>query len=169
MREEVARPRLEKLAKTFPQAQAKTSSTAEGGTVTLNFAKSVECPAAVTLKLSQAHDTDIRKLLLTYDLEILPVFIKFNRHSQLEQPLEKVDYDAIANWLDEHLVEFVHTYLSIQFVDQYQQDNLVTDPVSRTRFPPNVAKSTLERGGKKYYFMCDQTRQDFERNPSQYA
>ena len=104
IREEVARPRLETLAKIFPQAQAKTDSSAEGGAVTLTFAKSLDCPATVMLRLSQAHDSEIRNLLLTYDLQILPVFIKFDSHSQLELPLEKLDYDAAANWLDEHLV-----------------------------------------------------------------
>ena len=166
---EFAKPRLEKLATLFPKMQGTPESRPDGDTVSLKFPKTAECPATVTLRLSLAHDGDIRNVVLTYDLEILPVFLKFDGHSQFDIPVEKPDYDAAAAWLDDLLVKFVHTYLSIQFLDQYQQDTLVTDPVSRTRFPQSFAAGSLQQGGKTYFFMCDETRQDFQKNPSMYA
>jgi YHS domain-containing protein len=166
---EFAKPRLEKLATLFPRMQGTPESRPEGDTVSLKFPKTAECPATVTLKLSLAHDSDIRNVVLTYDLEILPVFLKFDSHAQFGIPVEQPDYDAASAWLDDLLVKFVHIYLSIQFMDQYQQDNLVTDPVSRTRFPEAFAAGSLQQGGKTYFFMCDQTRQDFQQNPSKYV
>jgi YHS domain-containing protein len=37
--------------------------------------------------------------------------------------------------------------------------------VANVRFPKVFAQSTLEKSGKKYYFISDQTRRDFEQRP----
>jgi YHS domain-containing protein len=39
---------------------------------------------------------------------------------------------------------------------------MVVDPVASVRFPKVFAQSTLEKGGKTYYFISDQTRREFE-------
>ena len=97
-----------------------------------------------------------------YDLEILPLYVRFNPHSELEIPLEKVDRNAVENWLDDRLVEFAQTYVTIHFNDQYHQDRMVTDPVANVRFPKTTAQSSLEKEGKEYHFISEQTRREFE-------
>jgi hypothetical protein len=51
------------------------------------------------------------------------------------------------------------------FTDEYHQDHPATDPVANVRFPKVFARSTLEKSGKKYHVISDQTRRDFEQRP----
>src|SRR5580704_5073152 len=154
----VARARLEKLAYLF-KFEATPTEDADGKSVLLNFKTPV---ARVQLRLSATHDTDVRNLVLVYDLEILPLYVKFNPHAELEIPLEKVDRAAVENWLDDRLVEFAQTYVTIHFTDQYHQDHMVVDPVADLRFPKAYAQSSLEKDGKTYYFISEPTRRAFE-------
>jgi len=154
----VALPRLEKLAERC-KFDAMPQEDADGKSVVLNFQTPV---ARVRLRLSVTHDTEIHNLVLSYDLEILPIFIKYNPHAELQIPLEKVDRATVEAWLDDRLVEFAQTYVTVHFTDQYQQSHMVTDPVANVRFPKPFAHSTLEKGGKTYYFMSEHTRREFE-------
>jgi YHS domain-containing protein len=154
----VAAPRLETLGE-HCKFDATPTESADGRSVALNFQTPV---AKVRLRLWATHDTDVRNLVLGYDLEILPIFIKFNPHAELQIPLEKVDRATVESWLDDRLVEFAQTYVTIHFTDQYHQDHMVADPVANVRFPKIFAQSTLEKGGKTYYFVSEQTRREFE-------
>ncbi len=155
----VAAPRLEKLRE-YCKFDATPKESADGRSVALNFQTPV---AKVRLRLWATHDTDVRNLLLGYDLEILPIFIKFNPHSELQIPLDKVDRATVESWLDDRLVEFAQTYVTIHLTDQYHKDHMVTDPVANVRFPKPFAHSKLEQGDKTYYFISEQTRRDFEK------
>ncbi|HEX4071003.1 MAG TPA: hypothetical protein VHX68_07535 [Planctomycetaceae bacterium] len=153
----VARPRLEKLAERC-KFDATPTEDADGKSVLLKFKTPV---ARVQLRLSVTHDTEVRNLVLVYDLEILPLYVKFNPHAELAIPLEKADRAAVENWLDDRLVEFAETYVTIHFTDQYHQDHMVVDPVADVRFPKAYAQSALEKDGKTYYFISEQTRSEF--------
>jgi YHS domain-containing protein len=155
----VAAPRLEKLGERC-KFEATPTESADGKSVVLNFQTPV---AKVRLRLSATHDTDVRNLVLTYDLEILPIFIKFNPHAELQIPLDKVDRATVESWLDDRLVEFAQTYVTIHFTDQYHKDHMVMDPVANVRFPKAFAQSKLDQGGKTFYFISEQTRRDFEK------
>jgi YHS domain-containing protein len=41
----------------------------------------------------------------------------------------------------------------------------VEDPVAKIRFPKYLAASTLEQGGRVYYFVDEDTRRLFETQP----
>jgi YHS domain-containing protein len=58
--------------------------------------------------------------------------------------------------------------MAIQFVTQYQGDNMVIDPVAYISFPKAFAQSGLECGGKTYHFLSEQTRREFETGPAPY-
>jgi YHS domain-containing protein len=154
----VARPRLDKLAERC-KFDATPTEDADRKSVVLKFKTPV---ARVQLRLSATHDTEVRNLVLVYDLEILPLYVKFNPHAELEIPLEKADRAAVENWLDDRLVEFAQTYVTIHFTDQYHQDHMVLDPVADVRFPKAYAQSSLEKDGKTYYFISEQTRREFD-------
>src|SRR5262249_17189716 len=110
-------------------------------------------------------DTEVRNLVLAYDLEILPIFIKFNPHAELQIALDKVNRATVESWLDDRLVEFAETYVTILFTDQYHKDHMVTHPLPNVSFPKVFGQSALERGGKTYYFVSDQTRREFAARP----
>jgi YHS domain-containing protein len=80
---------------------------------------------------------------------------------ELEFPLDAVNKDAVAKWIDDRLVDFVQTYLSMGENEYYLKDYMVEDPIAHVRFPNMVAACNLEWGGKKYYFISDETRREF--------
>jgi YHS domain-containing protein len=92
------------------------------------------------------------------------------KQSALELPLDAVQDDAVVQWFDERIVAFVKAYLALlrQDVDLRERlkDQLVEDPVTKIRFPKYLAASTPERDGRTYYFVDEDTRREFEKEPA---
>ncbi len=155
------KPRLELLLKKFKDRVKVTPrivpSTREA---VFNFQSNV---AHIRLKFSATTDRDIRKVILSYDLEIVPVLMKFKSHDEVEFPLAAVNPDVAGKWFDDRIVEFVQTYFSLGENDIYLKDEMVEDPIAHVRFPKVAAATTLEWGGKKFYFIGDETRREFEK------
>lgn len=153
------RPRLEILLKKFGDRVKVTPriipSTREA---TFDFQSSL---ATVRLRLSASTDRDIRKVILSYDLEIIPVLMRFQPHAEAEFPLEAVDKEAAMKWIDDRIVEFVQTYLTLNQNEIYLKDSMVEDPVAHVRFPSVIAGATLEWQGQKFYFLGKETRDEF--------
>jgi YHS domain-containing protein len=156
----VWKPRLEALTQRFGERvkviPRLTSSSREA---TFDFQSNL---AKIRLRLSASTDRDVRKLVLDYNLEILPILMKFNSHEQEEWPLDAIDRQAIASWVDDRIVDFVKTYLSLHENEYYLKDHMVEDPIAGVRFPKFAAAATLERKGKTYYFIGEETRREFE-------
>jgi YHS domain-containing protein len=88
--------------------------------------------------------------------------MQYNAHQQAEWPLDAIDERAIGDWVDDRIVEFVKTYLSLHENEYYWKEHMVVDPVAGVRFPKFAAAATVEWEGKTYHFMGDQTRREFE-------
>ena len=160
----VWQPRLEALTRRFgDKVKAIPKATSSGREGTFDFQSDL---ARIRLRLSASTDRDVRKLVLDYNLEILPILMKFDSHQQAEWPLDAVDRQAIANWVDDRLVDFVKTYLSLHQNEWYLKDHMVEDPVAGIRFPKLAAGATLELHGKTYYFIGEETRREFEEKQS---
>jgi YHS domain-containing protein len=125
----------------------------------LEFESSV---ARVCLKFAASTDRDVQKLVLEYDLEIIPVLLHFEPHHQLELPLDKLDWQQITGWIDDRIVEFARTYLSMLQNDHYIEDQMVEDPVAHVRFPKFAAATSIDWNGRTWYFIRQETRRDFE-------
>jgi len=157
---EVVRPRLEALIQRFGDRVKVTPQIASSSReVGLDFQSEL---ARIRLRLSAATDQQVRNLILNYNLEILPVFMQFESHHQAEWPLDAIDRQAVADWVDDRLVDFVKTYLSLHENEYYLKDHMVEDPVAGVRFPRYAAATTTEWTGKTYYFIGDETRREFE-------
>src|SRR5208283_3478222 len=117
----------------------------------------------VRLKFSASTDRDVQKVIVGYDLEIIPVFFRYQPHAELEFPLGAVDEAAAARWVDDRIVEFVRAYLSMGENEFGAREQMVEDPVAHVRFPDFAAGATLEWQGKTYYFIGEETRQQFAR------
>ena len=59
-----------------------------------------------------------------------------------------IDDEKIAKWIDDRLVQFVQTYLSLHENQYYLKEHMVEDPVAHVRFPKFAAGATLESGGQ---------------------
>jgi YHS domain-containing protein len=161
-------PRLKHLQERLPEAKTTSVPSPHGDSVALRL---VSGAARITVGFSLSHDGPLGKAVLDYDLEILPVFVRFDRHGRLEIPLDSgdCDYGRIGQWLDDRIVGFVHTHMEMQFMPQYQGDNMAIDPVAHVSFPKAFGHSSFECGGKTYHFLSEQTRQEFEKRPSAYT
>ena len=158
---DIWKPRLELLVKKFGDRVKLTPrvvpSTREAS---FDFQSRV---ARVRLKLSAFTDRDVQKVVLGYDLDIIPVVMRFKNHDEIEFPLDAVDKEAVARWIDDRMVDFVQTYFSLGESDIYLKDQMVEDPIAHVQFPKVAAATTLEWGGKKFYFIGEETRREFEK------
>jgi len=157
---DIWRPRLEVLIHRFGNRATTTptlSSTSRQ--VSVEFQSEL---ARIRLRLSAATDHDVRNLILNYDLEIIPVLMQFDAHEQAQWPLDALDDDEIGDWVDDRIIEFVQTYLSLHENEHYLKEHMVEDPVASVRFPRFASAAQLEWKGKTYYFIGDDTRRQFE-------
>ena len=157
---EVWGPRLDALIERFGD-HAKVAPRLESTSraVTMDFESEL---ARIRLRLSATTDQDIRNLVLNYDLEILPALMQFDSHAQGQWPIDAIDREAIGDWVDDRLISFVKTYLSLHENQYYLKEHMVLDPVAGVRFPKYAAAATMDVGGKTYYFIGEETRREFE-------
>ena len=153
------RPRLEALAKKFgDKVKVTPAVTPSGREARFEFSSTL---ADIVLRFSASTDFEVRKLVLDYDLHILPILMKFEPHARVEFLLDSVDANATAKWIDDRIVDFVKAYLSLHQNEYYLKGHMVVDPISSTRFPKYAAAATLEWKGTKYYFVGEETRLEF--------
>ena len=154
-------PRLDALASKFGDRVDVHPTVGPGRrSATFEFRASL---ASFKLRLSVAPDAEVRKLIFTYDVDIVPILMKFDSHMELEQPLDAVNIVILAEWLDARIVDFVRMYLALHENHYYLQDHMVEDPVAKVRFPKFAAAATREHNGKTLYFIDESTLREFQK------
>jgi hypothetical protein len=121
-------PRLELLRDRFTgyvEAQPEVKPYARR--ITFSFASR---GSSVKLTFSAVPDQQVRNLVLDYELEILPILMKFERNDRLEMPLDNVDEGAVARWLDDRIISFVQTYVKLQGDDFFRTNLLASEGAS---------------------------------------
>jgi hypothetical protein len=107
----VWKPRLELLVKEFGnRVQTSPHLVPSERDVTFTFQSS---KAHVRLRFTALPDRDFQRLILAYLLEITPAVIHYKSYDQMEFPLNAIDKQAVGRWLDDRIMDFVHTYLSM--------------------------------------------------------
>lgn len=119
--------------------------------------------ARVTLQFNFTHDQEVQKMILVYDLEILPILMKFDTHSTLELPLAAFDEQLVTEWLEGRMISFIRSFVELNENQYYLKNQMVEDPVARIRMPKAVARETLYFEGQTYYFISAETRREFEK------
>ena len=158
---DVWKPRLEALAKKFGERVEVTPTvTPSRREATFKFQSPL---ARIDLRFSVVADQDVQNVIFNYDLEILPILMEFEKHADVKFPLDAVDQEAVARWIEDRIVSFVRTYLAVHENNHYLKGHLVQDPVAGVSFPKYAAGATLQRGGKTYYFIGEETCREFER------
>jgi YHS domain-containing protein len=165
---ELVKPRLDAFIERF-KAVVKAEPIVREYTraVNLTFAATV---AKVTLRFEVFPDQDVKHIRLECTQQIVPVLVRHDRQSVLEFPLGGVQDDAVVQWFDDRIVAFVGAYIALlrqdATVQEQLKDQFVEDPVARIRFPKYLASSRLERDGRTYYFVDEETRREFEKQPA---
>ena len=117
--------------------------------------------ASIVLTFRLSHDAEVRNLVFDEDLEILPILMQYNKHARFVVPLDRIEDEKIVAWFDDRIVEFVLTVAALHRNPYYLKGHLVTDPVAGVEMPKYAAKSTLEADGTIYYFISDETKEQF--------
>lgn len=158
---EAWKPRLETLLRKFgDRVQVTPRLTPSSREATFEFPSN---QGGIRLRFSASTDPDVHKVILSYDLEIIPAFFRYEPHAELELPLDAVDEAAAGRWVDDRIVEFVRVYLSMCEDEIYTRYQVVEDPVAHVRFPDFAAGATLEWQGEKHYFIGEETRHELAR------
>lgn len=160
---------LQKLADRFDNAILTRSEDHGGRHVLIRFKHTPRFPATAELRVDIAHDEEIRNVLVFCDVTILPVFLDFDRGGSISFDLHAVDEEKLISWIEERIVTFVRDYLRIPFVEEYQKENLVTDPVSSQRFSRQFAAGEATHRGHTYWFLSEETRKAFEADPERWV
>jgi hypothetical protein len=156
---EIARPRLEALAKRAGERVSVTPSVSDcRRSARLEF-KSAK--ALMTLTFSVAPDREIRNAVVGCDLQIVPVLWRFDSHAEFSTPVAAPDLNALTRWLDDRIVGFVELYIQIHEVELYDKAEYVEDPVAKIKFPKFAAGATLDHGGQTHYFIDADTKAAF--------
>ncbi len=153
-------PRLQEFAKQFGDTIKVTPTI----TPTQREVKAVFLTdlANITLTITVSASPDIRKLVLDYDLLILPMLLEYERHVRAEFPLDAIDPNAIGAWMDDRLVSCVKVYLSLRENSLYLKRIMVEDPITKATFLPEDAKAKLDHAGKTYYFSSTESLEKFK-------
>lgn len=157
---DVWKPRLDVLIEKFgDKVSAAPKLTPSTRSIELEIKSDV---AKINLQFQATTDDQLRNIILNYDLHIIPILMKFDSHAELQMPVDKIDREAIGRWIDERILSFVQTYVSLHENPFYLRDQMVVDPVSGTRFPKLLAGAKLERDGRMHYFVSEETLHEFE-------
>ena len=168
---ELVKPRLDAFIERF-KAVVKAEPMVREHTraVNLTFAATV---ANVTLRFEVFPDQDVKHIRLECTQEIIPVVVRYDKQSVLEFPLGGAQDGAVIQWFDDRIVAFVKTYIDLVRQDaalrEQLKDEFVEDPVAKVHFPKYLASSTLERDGRTYYFVDEDTRREFEKTEDGHA
>jgi YHS domain-containing protein len=158
--QQIWKPPLELLLKKFgDRVQATPRIVPATREVTFQFQSRL---ARVALKFAASTDREIRKVVLTYDLDIIPILMRFKSHDEVEFPLNAVDKAVVARWIDDRIVEFIQTYFAMGENEIYLKDYMVEDPIAHVSFPKIAAATTVTYQGQTYYFVGEETRREFE-------
>ncbi|MHC4819176.1 MAG: hypothetical protein ACYTF8_14095, partial [Planctomycetota bacterium] len=160
---------LVKLAERFDNAELKRTETRIGLLGELRFRYTANFPASVTLSLALTHDSTVRNAYVTYDVEILPIFMNYERHDEISFPVDAFDFDQAFAWVDDKIVGFVRTYMELQFAEQYQKENLVTDPVVGVRFSKIHAHGQETYRGTTFFFLTEDSHTLFNERPERFV
>ena len=158
--ESVIHPRMEELTRHFDNA---TLMDCHGDTdfhCVCNLTHTPRFPATVSLDISLLPGESHKGLKARYDLEILPVLMEYKRDEEMLFPLHDSD-ETIGLWVEEKIVEFIHTYLRLETHPLYQKDNMVSDPVCGMRISATAATIRVEWPGHTIYFCSEVCKEAF--------
>lgn len=165
----VIRPRMELVVRKFKNGSLVDADASAAYRCTCVFDHTTQFPASTKLEFAVGPDERLENLVISYHLEILPVFISFKGMDHFSLPLNAIDEKAVSAWIDDRLADFTATYLQLETAHAYQQENMETDPVCGMPVNRNWAKAQMEYGGRTYYFCIEDCHTQFAAEPERYA
>jgi YHS domain-containing protein len=152
--ESVIHPRMEELLRHFDNGAITECHGDTNFHCICTFTHTPRFPATVSLDISVLPGESHTGLTTRYDLEILPVLMEYKRNDEMTFPLDAPD-ELVCLWVEEKIVEFIDTYLSLETHPLYQKDNIVSDPICGMQISAIAATSAVELTGHTFYFCSE--------------
>lgn len=165
--ETVIQPCLETLAAYFTNASVKKDEPA--GQCSCWFGYCERFPASTKVAFAVEHDIRFEKVAVCYEASMMPVFIKLNERDKLTSPLDAAEDDAVGNWVEQRLLEFLDAYLRIDRGGEDFDEEAATDPVCGMRISRSSAAASAAHLGHPYYFCSTDCQVKFSQNPTAYV
>lgn len=165
--EMVVQPRLETLASYF--VNANLTKNEPTGHCSCWFGYCERFPSSTKVAFAVEHDVRFEKVVVGYEATMMPVFIKFNEHDKLTLSLTEVNDGAVADWVEERLLEFLDAYLSIDRGGEDFDEEAATDPVCGMRISRSSAAASAAHLGHPYYFCSADCQAKFSHDPTAYV
>jgi YHS domain-containing protein len=156
---EIAKPRLEALAKRAGDRASVTPTVAESRRSAKFDFRSAN--AHIALTFSVAPDRDLKNAVVEYNLAIVPVLWRFDSHAEFSTPVGTLDEKGLTKWLDDRIVGFAELYIQIHEGEIFEKAEYVEDPIAKVKFPKFAAGATIEHGGQTHHFIDDNTKREF--------
>jgi|SRR5580704_5048107 hypothetical protein len=116
----VIRPRIEKVMAFFPNALLSPAEAATESQWSCRFQTTPDFPASPKISFLVSPDTEIENVIVTHDLEILPIYIQFQGPSRSSCRWRPAAAARSKRGCDTKLLGFLDTYLQLRTLDQYQ-------------------------------------------------
>ncbi|MDX1927992.1 MAG: YHS domain-containing protein [Pirellulaceae bacterium] len=162
----VIRPLLETLGGSFPNTSPIQAE--RDGQCSYWFGFCERFPPSTKVSFSIDHDVPFEKAEICFEATMMPVFVKLNDRDKLVFPLDRVNENAVVDWVEERLLEFLHAYLRIdRGADDFDED-AASDPVCGMRISRSQAVSNQNFNGHPYFFCSSQCAERFRANPASF-
>ena len=165
--ETVIQPRLETLAGYF--SNSSLSHDEPAGRCSCWFGYCERFPASTKVVFAVEHDVRFEKVAVCYETSMMPVFIKLNERDKMTSPLDDVKDDAVAEWVEQRLLEFLDAYLRIDRGGDDFDKEAATDPVCGMRISRTAAVASDSYRGHPYFFCSRECHERFVREPTAYV
>ena len=120
----VIRPRLALVASRF---RGEVASNDPPGQCSCWFPSRARFPVSAKVGFVIEHDAHFDRVVLGYEMYLMPVFIKYKDKDRLTLSNREVPDDKVANWSEDRLLDFVCSYLQIDRGAK-QSEKIATDP-----------------------------------------
>lgn len=167
LNETVIQPRLEMMASYFVNANLSAEELA--GHCECWFGYCERFPSSTKLAFAVEHNVKYERLAICYEVSMMPLFIRFNKHDRMTLMLDEVNVDRVAVWVEERLLEFLDAYLRIDRGGDDFEDESVTDPVCGMRISRSTAIASDMYYGHPYFFCSEDCLAKFQADETQYA
>jgi YHS domain-containing protein len=159
----VIQPRLEVLASYFANSSAVMDQ--PSGHCSYWFGYSERFPVSSKLTFRVEHDVRFEKVAVCYEARMMPVFIKIMESDKFAMPLDEVNDDSVATWVEERLLDFLDAYLQVDRGGEDFRDESVIDPVCGMRISRSSAAASDTHRGHPYFFCSPDCQERFARDP----
>lgn len=159
----VVHPRTKAVCRHFENAKIKDFDPSKEFGCIVDFSHTRRYPAKASLGFSIWPGDDYNRIEVHYDIEILPILMKYDRTDAQGFPIDSLIETDVVAWVEKKILHFLDVYLSIETHPLYQKDNFVVDPVCGMRIPFFEVAATVERGEHTVYFCSEICKETFLR------